>query len=71
MNGYIARAGAATADLQQLRSPSPVVHSAAAIVLLLGAVVLSVYKPKGIARYGQRRVGSTAAVSSSRGLRIG
>ncbi|MET7426747.1 DUF2269 domain-containing protein [Dactylosporangium sp. NPDC005555] len=29
------------------RSPSPVVHAAAAIVLLLVALVLSVYKPRG------------------------
>jgi len=34
---------------------SPVVHASAAIVLLLVCVVLSVYKPWGRTRYGQRR----------------
>lgn len=33
---------------------SPVIHSAGALVLLVLAVVLSVYKPKGLTRYGQR-----------------
>ena len=45
----------ATTDLDVLRSPSPVVHSAGALVLLLGATVLSVYKPRGMTRYGQRQ----------------
>lgn len=31
-----------------------VVHSAAALVLLLGAVVLSIYKPRGRTRYGSQ-----------------
>jgi hypothetical protein len=31
----------------QLRDPSPVVHAAGAIVLLLVALVLSIYKPRG------------------------
>ncbi|MGI8470558.1 MAG: DUF2269 domain-containing protein [Pyrinomonadaceae bacterium] len=34
---------------------SPVVHASVAIVLLLVCVVLSVYKPWGKTRYGQRR----------------
>jgi hypothetical protein len=38
-----------------LRDPSPVVHAGAAVVLLLVALVLSVYKPRGLTRYGQRR----------------
>ena len=36
-------------------STSPVVHSAGALVFLLGATVLSVYKPRGMTRYGQRQ----------------
>lgn len=42
-------------DLAGLRSPSPVVHAAGALVLLLVAVTLSVYKPRGMTRYGQRK----------------
>ena len=33
---------------------SPVLHSVAALVLLLGAVVLSIYKPAGETGYGMR-----------------
>jgi hypothetical protein len=33
---------------------SPVLHSVAALVLLLGAVVLSIYKPAGVTGYGMR-----------------
>lgn len=43
-----------TADLALLRSPSVVVHSAGALVLLGISVVLAVYKPAGLTRRGQR-----------------
>ena len=46
-----------------LRSQA-VLHSAAALVVLLGATVLSVYKPRGMTRYGQRRA---RAVQAGRG----
>ena len=36
-----------------LRSPSPVIHSAGALLLLIAATVLSVYKPKGLTRRGR------------------
>lgn len=42
-------------DLGALRNPSPVLHAGAALVLLLVAVGLSVYKPRGMTRYGQRK----------------
>jgi hypothetical protein len=48
---HIARASAATGDAVT-RSASPVVHGAAAIVLLLVALVLSVYKPRGRTGWG-------------------
>lgn len=38
-----------------LRDMSPTLHSAGALILLLVAAVLSVYKPKGQTRYAQRR----------------
>lgn len=44
-----------SAELLELRNPSPTVHAAAALLLLLVAVTLSVYKPRGMTRYGQRR----------------
>jgi hypothetical protein len=43
-------------DLRALQSPSPVLHAAAALLLLLVATVLAVYKPRGMTRYGQRRL---------------
>ncbi|MBX6751190.1 MAG: DUF2269 domain-containing protein [Micromonosporaceae bacterium] len=42
-------------DPASLRDMSPALHSVGALVLLLVAAVLSVYKPKGQTRYGQRR----------------
>ena len=42
-------------DLNLLRTPSVVIHSGVAIILLLIATTLSVYKPRGMTRYGQRQ----------------
>ena len=56
---YLAReaSGArfSSADLGALRDPSPVVHSSVALILLLLATVLGVYKPRGMTRYGWRK----------------
>lgn len=38
-----------------LPSSSPVLHSGAALVVLLAAAALSVFKPKGLTRYGWRK----------------
>lgn len=35
--------------------PSPAVHSAAALIGLILATALSIYKPKGMTKYGQRK----------------
>jgi hypothetical protein len=54
--GFLADvAAASTADLGQLRGPTFVLHSGAALLLLLAATVLAVYKPRGMTRYGQRK----------------
>jgi hypothetical protein len=45
----------ARADLDAVRSPSPLLHAAAALLLLLTATVLAVYKPRGLTPYGRRR----------------
>jgi hypothetical protein len=41
-------------DLGGLRSASPVLHAAAALVLLLAATTLAVYKPRGLTPHGRR-----------------
>jgi hypothetical protein len=43
------------ADLGVVRTSSPVLHAAAALLLLLVATLLAVYKPRGMTRYGQRK----------------
>jgi hypothetical protein len=57
--GYLADAAAATTsssgDLKALRNPSPVLHAGLALLLLLVATTLAVYKPRGMTRYGQRK----------------
>ena len=55
--GSLADMAAATsgAHLGGLRSPSPLLHAAVALVLLVAATTLAVYKPPGMTRYGRRR----------------
>jgi hypothetical protein len=43
------------ADLGAVRNPSPALHAGAALVLLLVATTLAVYKPRGMTRYGRRK----------------
>jgi hypothetical protein len=55
--GYLAGVAAETtslADLRELRNPSALVHAVAALLLLVVATTLSVYKPRGVTRYGRR-----------------
>jgi hypothetical protein len=42
-------------ELGQLRAPTFVLHSGAALLLLLAATVLAVYKPRGMTSYGRRK----------------
>lgn len=66
--GYLADAAADTTlsstGLLELRNPSPVIHSAGALLLLIVAVTLSVYKPRGLTRYGRRKQQQETAGSS-------
>jgi hypothetical protein len=48
-----------------LRSPSPMLHAAAALLLLLVATTLAIYKPRGMTRYGQRRQQQRQALARS------
>ena len=57
---HLADLARADAPVAQLRSPSPVLHAAGALVLLSVAVVLSVYKPRGRTRYGRGREAAAA-----------
>lgn len=43
-------------DLEAVRTASPIVHAILALVLLVGATVLGVYKPFGTTAYGERRL---------------
>ena len=42
-------------DLAALQTPSPLVHAGAGLLLLLTAIVLAVYKPRGMTGYGRRK----------------
>jgi hypothetical protein len=42
-------------DLGEVRNPSPALHAALALVLLLVATTLAVYKPRGVTPYGRRK----------------
>ena len=57
--GYLAGVAALSTtsgdDLGELRSPSPLVHAGSGMLLLVVAATLSVYKPRGMTRYGQRK----------------
>jgi hypothetical protein len=44
----------ASADLRVVQDPSPVLHSALAIVVLLVTTLLAIYKPRGLTPYGRR-----------------
>ena len=41
--------------LGHVKNPSPVVHAILALILLVTAIVLSVYKPFGVTAYGRRK----------------
>ena len=44
-----------SADLGVVRNESPMLHAGAALLLLLVATTLAVYKPRGMTRYGRRK----------------
>lgn len=48
-------AGRSGADLGALGDPSPALHAGAALLLLVLATALAVYKPRGLTPYGWRR----------------
>jgi hypothetical protein len=44
-----------TTELAEVRNPSPLLHAGAALLLLLVATTLAVYKPRGMTPYGRRK----------------
>lgn len=52
------------ADLDAVRNASPVLHAGAALLVLLAATVLAVYKPRGLTRYGWRRTHGRPAAAA-------
>ena len=53
---FMARVAAdPNADLGAVRNASPMLHAVLALVLLLVATVLAVYRPRGVTRYGWRK----------------
>jgi hypothetical protein len=42
-------------DLEAVRNPSPLLHGVGALILLVAATSLAVYKPQGLTPYGRRK----------------
>ena len=53
--GALAETAGSAAEMSAIRSSSPVLHAGAALVLLVAAAILSIYKPSGRTRYGWRK----------------
>jgi hypothetical protein len=53
--GAMAEAATSMDDLDMVRSSSPLLHAVLALLLLLVATGLSIYKPKGVTRYEQHK----------------
>jgi hypothetical protein len=43
------------APLNVVRNPSPLLHAVLALLVLLAATILAIYKPRGLTRYGWRK----------------
>lgn len=54
-----------SSDLDLVRSASPALHATLALLILLVATVLAVYKPRGMTRYGWRKQREQVARSQS------
>lgn len=60
-----AEGATSSTDLGLLRSPSAAIHASGAMLLLVVAATLSVYKPRGMTKYGQRRLRTQRLVALS------
>ena len=69
MQTFRAMAGVAadpSVDLDVVRNPSPGLHAGLALMVLLVATILAVYKPRGMTRYGRRKQEERTSVQTSR-----
>lgn len=55
MRDFAANAADPARDLDHVRQLSPVLHASGGLVFLMGALVLSIFKPRGVTRFGWRR----------------
>jgi hypothetical protein len=62
--GLAAETTASSGDLSGLRSTSPLLHAGLALLLLVVATTLAVYKPRGVTTYGQRKQREESARAS-------
>lgn len=53
--GIVSRATLSHEDLSAFRDLSPILHATLALLLLLIATMLAVYKPPGLTPYGRRK----------------
>lgn len=63
--GVAAKTTSSGGDLSGLRSDASVLHASGTLLLLIVATVLSVYKPRGMTRYGWRKQYEERTVSAS------
>ena len=61
---------AAHGDLAKLRDPGHIVHSGGGLVVLLMAVVLAVYRSRGMTRYGLSHLRQQRAAHRQRPVRV-
>ncbi|WP_328967499.1 hypothetical protein [Streptomyces sp. NBC_00239] len=61
----MAQVAASDAPAEAVRNPSPLLHSVLALLALAAAMVLSVFKPKGVTRRGQQRPVRTGSVTAA------
>ncbi len=63
LSGVATNTTSSGADLGVPQSASPLLHAGGGLLVLLIAVTLSVYKPRGMTRYGRRKQHERRAVS--------
>ena len=66
--GVATKATLSSAALLGLRAPTSVAHAGGALLFLLVATVLSVYKPRGLTRYGWRKQQEQRYASKARAI---
>jgi hypothetical protein len=49
-------AGDLNSDIESVRNASPLLHSTLAVIVLVTATALAIFKPHGLTRYGWRRI---------------